>query len=246
MSEPGGSAQDWSVGQRSAALERAQAEGVDLLVVGGGITGAGVLRDAASRGLRALLVERDDFAGGTSSRSSKMIHGGFRYIAQGQLRMTREACRERDLLMKHNPLLVRSLPFLFPTFAHSKVRWWQVRVGLMIYAALANFRKSARSRVLSRAEIRAYAPQLDQRGLLGACLYHDGQVDDVRLVLETLKAARLLGAEAVNHAEVSEFRGEGKRIETVRVRDRLSDRCFEIPAGVARCKPILGRPRTKS
>ncbi len=229
---PSGSSQDWSVAQRRTALEQAQAEGVDLLVVGGGITGAGVLRDAATRGLRALLVERDDFAGGTSSRSSKMIHGGFRYIAQGQLRLTREACRERDLLMKHNPLLVRPLPFLFPAFAHSKVRWWQVRAGLIIYAALANFRRSARSRALSPAEIRDYAPLLDQRGMLGACLYQDGQVDDVRLVLESLKAARWLGAEAVSHAEVREFRYQGKRIQTVRVRDRLEDRSFDIPAGV--------------
>ena len=90
----------WTLRQRSAALERAERDGVDLLVVGGGITGAAVLRDAASRGLRALLVEKDDFAAGTSSASSKMIHGGLRYIAEGALGLTREACRERDRLLR--------------------------------------------------------------------------------------------------------------------------------------------------
>jgi glycerol-3-phosphate dehydrogenase len=110
---------DWTLQDRARALSKAERDGVDLLVIGGGISGAGVLRDAASRGLRAFLVERNDFACGTSSRSSKMVHGGLRYIGEGQLAVTRESCRERDLLLRLNPNLVRPLPFLFPTYQGS-------------------------------------------------------------------------------------------------------------------------------
>jgi glycerol-3-phosphate dehydrogenase len=110
------SAPRWSLEDRRAALSRAERDGVDVLVIGGGIVGAGVLREAASRGLRAFLVERDDFASGTSSRSSKMVHGGLRYLAHGHFGLTREACRERDQLSRLNPNLVRPLPFLFPSW----------------------------------------------------------------------------------------------------------------------------------
>src|SRR5262245_24929737 len=180
----------WSLPERARALAHAERTGVDLLVVGGGITGAAVLRDAASRGLRALLVEREDFAAGTSSRSSKLIHGGFRYIAEGQLAVTREACRERDRLLRLDPHLVTPLPFLFPSFAGGKYPLWQVRAGLLAYAALANFRRTARFRILDAGESAAYCPLLRREGLRGAGLYTDGQTDDARLVLETLASAR--------------------------------------------------------
>jgi glycerol-3-phosphate dehydrogenase len=221
----------WSIEERARALDRAERDGLDLLVVGGGITGAGVLRDAASRGLRTLLVERSDFAAGTSSRSSKMIHGGFRYIAEGHLRMTREACRERDLLLMQNPHLVRPLPFLFPAYRDSKVPLWQVRTALWIYSAMANFRRSARPRMLAAAEIGEYCPDLSRVGLRGAGLYTDAQVDDARLVLETVKSARELGGEAANHAEVFEFlRGSDGRICGARILDQLSERTFIVRA----------------
>jgi glycerol-3-phosphate dehydrogenase len=221
----------WTRSEREAALDRAERDGVDLLVVGGGITGAGVLRDAASRGLRALLVERDDFASGTSSRSSKMIHGGLRYIGEGHLATTRESCRERDLLLRHNPNLVRPLPFLFPAFAGGKVPLWQVRGALWTYRALASFRPTSRFRMLGADEIARFAPDLRSDGLLGAGLYTDAQVDDARLVLETLRSARALGAEAANHAEVVEFlRGSDAALLGARVRDRWHDRSWRISA----------------
>jgi glycerol-3-phosphate dehydrogenase len=193
----------WSLAERREALRSASREGVDLLVVGGGITGAGVLRDAASRGLGALLLERVDFAAGTSSRSSKMIHGGLRYIGEGQLGMTHQACRERDLLVRLNPHLVRSV----------------------------NFRKSSRFRMVGRDEVAAFCPDLRREGLRGAGLYWDAQVDDARLVLESLKSARTLGAEAVNHAEVVGFeRDLSGRIGAVQVRDALGGETLRIPA----------------
>jgi glycerol-3-phosphate dehydrogenase len=221
----------WSLAERAAALSRAERDGVDVLVIGGGITGAGALRDAASRGLRAFVLERDDFASGTSSRSSKMIHGGLRYLAQGHLAVTREAVRERDLLVRRNPNLVRPLPFLLPSYQGGKLSPWQVRAALWVYAALANFRKTSRFEMLSPAEVAAYCPDLRRDGLRAAGLYRDAQVDDARLVLETIKSARALGADAANHAEVVEFlRGDGGRLMGARVRDRLGGRMLQIRA----------------
>jgi glycerol-3-phosphate dehydrogenase len=235
MSEAG-----WSREERARALAQAERDGVDLLVVGGGITGAAVLRDAACRGLRALLVEAEDFASGTSSRSSKLIHGGFRYIAEGQLGVTREACRERDRLLRLDPHLVQPLPFLFPSFEGGKYPLWQVRAGLLVYSALANFRRTGRFRMLGPDEVAAYCPLLRRRGLRGAGLYTDGQTDDARLVLETIRSARRLGrragihrAEAVNHAEVVEFACDADgRLVGARVRDRLDGRLRTLLARV--------------
>ncbi|HYB12138.1 MAG TPA: glycerol-3-phosphate dehydrogenase/oxidase [Myxococcota bacterium] len=219
----------WSLAERESGLARAEREGLDLLVIGGGIAGAGVLRDAASRGLRVLLVEREDFAAGTSGRSSKLIHGGLRYIAEGHLSVTREACRERDLLVRQNPYLVRPLPFLFPAFEGGRYPLWQVRSALWIYEALANFRRSARFRMLRPEEVAAYSRDLRREGLRGAGLYQDAQVDDVRLVLETIRSARALGGEAANHAEVVEFERDVRgALIGARVYDTLAQRSYRL------------------
>ena len=223
----------WTLAERRSALSRAERDGVDVLVIGGGIVGAGVLRDAATRGLRALLVERNDFASGTSSRSSKMVHGGLRYLAHGHLAITREACRERDLLLQMNPNLVKSLPFLFCAWENGNTPAWQVRAALSVYWGLANFRRSARFRMLSPADVTAYSRDFRQDGLLAAGLYHDAQVDDARLVVEAIKSARRLGAEAASHAEVIEFlRGPGASLVGARVRDGLDGRTLQIRAAV--------------
>ncbi len=223
----------WTLAERRAALSRAERDGVDVLVVGGGIVGAGVLRDAATRGLRALLVERNDFASGTSSRSSKMVHGGLRYLAHGHLAITREACRERDLLLRMNPNLVKPLPFLFCAWENGNTPAWQVRAALSVYWGLANFRRSARFRMLSPEDVTKYSRDFRQHGLRAAGLYYDAQVDDARLVVEAIKSARRLGAEAANHAEVIEFlRGPDARLSGARVRDTLDGRTLQIRAGV--------------
>jgi glycerol-3-phosphate dehydrogenase len=224
----------WTLDERRAALSRAERDGVDLLVIGGGISGAGVLRDAASRGLRAFLVERSDFASGTSSRSSKMIHGGLRYLAHGHLGVTREACRERDLLARLNPNLVRPLPFLFPAWEGGKITPWQVRAALWVYAALANFRPESRFRMLRLDEVASYSRDVRLEGMRAAGLYHDAQVDDARLVIEALKSARRLGAEAANHVEAIELlrAGGDGRVAGARVRDRLEGRTLVVHAAV--------------
>jgi glycerol-3-phosphate dehydrogenase len=242
-------AASWTLDDRRAALSRAERDGVDVLVIGGGICGAGVLREAAARGLRAFLVERDDFASGTSSRSSKMIHGGLRYLAHGHFGVTREACRERDQLTRLNPNLVRPLPFLFPAWEGGKVAAWQVRAALWAYSALAGFRREARFRMLSRDEVTAYSRDVRTDGLLAAGLYHDAQADDARLVLETLKSARRLGGDAAPQAEVVDLLRADGRVAGARVRDRLADRTLAIRAhavvnaagpGIARVRGLEG------
>jgi glycerol-3-phosphate dehydrogenase len=236
----------WTPTERRAALSRAERDGVDVLVVGGGIVGAGVLRDAASRGLRALLVERNDFASGTSSRSSKMVHGGLRYLAHGHLAITREACRERDLLLRMNPNLVKPLPFLFCARENGNTPAWQVRAALSVYWGLANFRRSARFRMLSADEVTEYSRDFRQDGLRAAGLYCDAQVDDARLVVETIKSARRLGAEAANHAELVEFlRAPDGQLSGARVRDALDGRTLQIRAGalVNAAGPAIERVR---
>ena len=228
-----GGQERFGLAERADGLRRAERDGVDLLVIGGGITGAGVLRDAASRGLRALLVERADFASGTSSRSSKLVHGGLRYIAEGQLGTTLVACRERDLLQRLNPNLVRSVPFLFTSFDDDRLSTWKVRGALTVYSALAGFRSSSRFRMLDPGQAAHYAPDLRRQGLRGGGLYHDGQVDDARLVIETLKSAHRMGALAANHSEVIEFlHGEGGRLLGARVTDRLEGRTLTLRAEV--------------
>jgi glycerol-3-phosphate dehydrogenase len=224
-------ARTWSFSTRAAELAQAARDGVDLLVIGGGITGAGIVRDAATRGLRVLLVEREDFASGTSSRSSKLIHGGLRYIGEGHLAMTRESCRERDRMIQLDPDLVRPLEFLFPAYQGGKYPMWQVRSVLGVYSALANFRQTARFRTLAPAAVLECVPELRSDGLRGAGLYSDGQVDDARLVVETLKSAREFGGYSVNHAEVVEFlRGGAGRLCGARILDRLSGESIEVQA----------------
>jgi glycerol-3-phosphate dehydrogenase len=217
----------WSLEQRRSALDACARDGVELLVVGGGITGAGILRDAALRGLKVSLIERGDFASGTSSHTSKMIHGGLRYIAEGALGVTRESCVERDLLARLNPLLVRPLPFLFCSFDDG-VAPWKMLAGLSIYATLAGFQGGG-FRLLSKAQIALLSRDVRQTGLRAAGLYHDQQVDDARIVLETIKDARRVGGEAISYCEALRLVPE-QGATLVTVRDALSGREMTIRA----------------
>ncbi len=219
----------WSLAHRRAALDALARDGVELLVIGGGITGAGILRDAALRGLSVALIERGDFASGTSSHTSKMIHGGLRYLAEGALSVTRESSLERDLLARLNPSLVRPLPFLFCSFADG-VAPWKVLAGLSLYSLLSSFRGGG-FRLLSPAKIAALSRDLRSEGLRTAGLYHDQQVDDARLVLETIKDARRAGGEAVSYCEALQLAPSEAGAMLVTVRDALSGRTLSLRAG---------------
>jgi glycerol-3-phosphate dehydrogenase len=216
---------------RAHTLGRLQRDVFDLLVIGGGINGAGIARDAAMRGLRVALVEKGDFASGTSSKSSKLIHGGVRYLQQGDLRLVWVACRERDLLRRRlAPHLVRPLPFLFPVYRGDPVGLFALGVGMWIYDALAAFRNIRAHRMLSLKRTLELEPKLRRQGLRGAALYYDCWTDDARLTLETALGAREEGAVIANYIELDGFIKEAGRIVGASLRDCLAGTRFEIRA----------------
>jgi glycerol-3-phosphate dehydrogenase len=176
---------------------------LDLLVIGGGITGAGILRDAALRGLRAALVDQSDFGAGTSSRSSRLIHGGLRYLEHRQWRLVFEALRERALLLRLAPHLVRPLGFVFPVYRGDRVPRWKLALGLALYRLLAAGGNVPRPRIFGKAGLLSLEPNLRVLGLTGGGMYYDAQCDDARLVIATIRSAMRHGAIAVNYAAVT-------------------------------------------
>jgi len=203
-------------------------EPVDVLVVGGGIAGAGVALEAARAGARVALVEARDFASGTSSRSSKLVHGGLRYIAHGQWQLTRESVRERDALLRHSAGLVRPLRFVLPVREGDRKGRAMLGVGLALYDGFAG----RRTRGWHPApELLACVPPLHATGLRGGWSYEDAQTDDARLVLRVLAEARRHGALTLNHVAVDTLlRGPGG-VQGARLTDAVSGQGFELAAG---------------
>ncbi len=210
-----------AIERRAATLDRLERESFDLLVVGGGITGAGALLDAASRGLRAALVERDDLAVGTSSRSSKLIHGGLRYLEQFRFNLVFEALAERRRLLRLAPHLVRLERFVVPIHG-SPLRMPYIGAGMVLYDLLGASRDGGRFRALLPGTVRRLAPTVRAKKLRGGFVYHDGIVDDARLVSAVVRTAEDLGALAATRAEAIELLRDGGRATGSRVRDRLS------------------------
>lgn len=172
----------------------------DLAVVGGGATGMGIALDAASRRYSVVLLEQSDFGKGTSSRSTKLIHGGVRYLQQGNVSLVMEALKERGILFRNAPHLVRDLPFVVPNY-----QWWETPfygIGLKVYDLLAGKYGFGRSVLLSREEVLERIPTLQQDGLRGGVLYHDGQFDDTRLLINLAQTAADEGACLLNYAKV--------------------------------------------
>jgi glycerol-3-phosphate dehydrogenase len=204
----------------------------DMLVVGGGIFGAGVARDAALRGLRVALVEKSDFASGTSSRSSKLIHGGFRYLQHRDFRLVFEACRERRILQRIAPHLVRPLPFLFPVYRGDAISLTKLRLGMTLYDGLALYRNIARHRTFSAERARKDEPSLARQGLRGAVMFYDCQEDDARFCIDHILHAAELGAVCLNYCTLDGFVTREDRIVAARVRDEVGACTFEIGARV--------------
>ena len=223
---------------RAGALAALERDRFDLVVVGGGITGAGVALDAASRGYSVALLERDDYATGTSSRSSKLIHGGLRYLQNFDLGLVREALLERSLLVKLAPHLVRPLPLLVPSFGGKRPDRI-TGMGLNMYDAMS-WRRSrgesdedwspARHRTIDGAETVALAPALAERRPSAAYLFYDCQTDDVRLVLTVLGEAERFGAVLANRCEVTGLVERAGRAAGVLVRDAVGGGEFEVMA----------------
>src|SRR4051812_26543152 len=203
----------FSAQTRAAAFAELRDTPVDLLVIGGGITGAGIARDAAMRGIRTAVVDAGDFGWGTSSRSSRLIHGGLRYLEHGWLRLVFEASRERRTLLRIAPHLVRPRAFIFPAFDGTRLSRWEISAGVWLYDILALFRNVHPHRLLSRRGVLKREPQLRERGLRGGALYWDAQTDDARLVIATMRAAHAHGAACLNYMRVIGLGKAGGRVQ---------------------------------
>ena len=198
----------------------------DFIVIGGGATGLGVAVDAASRGFKTVLLEQSDFAKLTSSRSTKLIHGGVRYLQNGDIALVHEALRERGYLIRNAPHLVTDQRFIIATYL-----WWEkpfYTIGLTMYDLLAGRLSFGRSLPKSKSQVVQAIPQIIQKGLRGGVVYHDGQFDDSRLAINLMQTAIEKGAKAVNYAKVTGLLKNGKKVSGVIVRDELSGESFEL------------------
>ena len=204
----------------------------DLLVVGGGIMGAGIAWDAAHRGLSCALAEQGDFASGTSSKTTKLIHGGIRYLENFDFALVRQSIRERKTLLSLAPDLVHPLPFIIPVKGNSPRPWPMIRLGMALYDFLAGSARIQRSAFLQKEQISEEEPLLAQAGVQRAALYYDAQMDDARLVLEVLQAAAQAGAVAANYVQVKRWKTEAGRITGAKLEDRLTGKIFSVTARV--------------
>ena len=202
----------------------------DLVIVGGGATGLGCAIDAAARGYKTLLLERDDLAKGTSSRSTKLVHGGVRYLRQGNVSLVLEALKERGLLLKNAPHLVHDLAFVVPNYA-----WWEgpfYGVGMKVYDLMAGRSGFGRSRRLSREETVERLPTIEPEGLDGGVVYYDGQFDDARLAVNMAQTAAEQGAAILTYCEVMGLTKDGVEVSGVEARDLETGETHTIPARV--------------
>ncbi len=217
--------------QRENALQTLTQSSLDILIIGGGIVGSGIARDAAMRGLKTALVEQHDFAFGTSSRSSRLLHGGLRYLAQGRIGLVREASIEKTILHRIAPHLAEPLPFIFPTYSGNKDwRLWQLKIGVKIYDLLCGGRNLGKSTWLNPDDVMHKVPSLTSDNLSGAVRYYDGFTNDARLVMDTLRSAAKAGATLLNYCRFQ----NSKRTDLwdCEVEDMLTGKAFTIRARI--------------
>jgi len=205
-------------------LREEPSETWDVVIIGGGATGLGTAVEAAARGYRTLLLERSDFAKGTSSRSTKLIHGGVRYLQQGNIALVLEALRERGLLFRNAPHLVRNLSFVVPLYD-----WWEgpfYGIGLKLYDMLAGKLGIGPSMRLTREETLTLLPTIEPGGLRGGVIYHDGQFDDARLAINLAQTLDDLGGAPLNHVAVEGLIKNNGLVEGVTARDQETGRHY--------------------
>ncbi len=213
---------------RDAGLNRLRSEHFDILIIGGGATGLGCALDAASRGYRTALIEGEDFSSSTSSRSTKLIHGGVRYLRQGNIALVREALTERSRLLRNAPGLVHPLAFVLPVFSRIQLPYYAA--GLRLYDLLARDDIVPHSRILRTRTARDVFPSLKTGGLAGALTYWDAQFDDARLAIALARSAVDCGAAIANYVRAQAFAYDGRRICAVTALDQESGLRFEIRA----------------
>ncbi|HEU0003300.1 MAG TPA: glycerol-3-phosphate dehydrogenase/oxidase [Ktedonobacteraceae bacterium] len=228
---------------RTHNLSLLESEQFDVLVIGGGVTGAGVALDAVARGYKVALVEKIDFASGTSSKSTKLVHGGIRYLPEFDFALVREALIERGLLLKNAPFLVHPVGFILPIYKGDRhpvglpftTPWgiglgFILDIGLWLYDGLAGRRNVKRHRRLSRKEVMRRAPALVTENLKEGFIYYDGQTHDARLTMAILRTAVQYGATIANYAEVTSFLTENGKVRGAHVRDNLGEQHFIVRA----------------
>jgi glycerol-3-phosphate dehydrogenase len=203
----------------------------DIIIIGGGATGLGTAVDAATRGYKTLLLEQHDFAKGTSSRSTKLVHGGVRYLAQGNIKLVREALKERGLLLKNAPHVTSNLSFILPCYG-----WWQkiyYGIGLKIYDVMAGNLGLGKTKIIGSKKVKELLPTINAKNLSGAIIYKDGQFDDARLAINLAQTAAENGATVLNYCKVAQLVKQDKKIIGVIVRDELSGKEFNLKCKVA-------------
>jgi glycerol-3-phosphate dehydrogenase len=224
---------------RSQVIDEVENETFDFVIIGGGINGAGVAHDAALRGLKVLLLEQRDLAFGTSSRSSKLIHGGLRYLEHYHFKLVFESTNERAALRKIAPHLVRPIKFALPVYESNRHPLWKMDLGLWLYDGLSLFKTEKRHLTVRTAKrMLKREPMLNAEGLSGGLIYYDCITDDARLTLENAMAANSLGARILTHSQVVRVDGlfEKRKKATVTFRDQLGDRHVKVYAkGVINC-----------
>ncbi|MGH2413762.1 MAG: FAD-dependent oxidoreductase, partial [Microcystaceae cyanobacterium] len=203
--------------------------GYDLIVIGGGINGAGVVRDAALRGLKVILIEKGDFCSGTTSWSTRLIHGGLRYLEYFAGALVRESLHEREILLHTAPHLVKPLLLTIPIYSDRSRPYWKIQVGMCLYDVLSYDKTLPSHRMLSQQQLRQIFCSIDPENLLGGAQYYDAQVAYVeRLVLENILSAEAAGATVLNYVEVMQLNREGERITSLTCRNCLTGEAFTV------------------
>ena len=218
--------------ERSETLKELSSRVFDLLVVGGGITGAGVARDASLRGLSVALIDKSDFGSGTSSRSSRLVHGGVRYLEHGHVHLVFEASAERRRLRAIAPHLVQPLAFTWPVYEGQRMARWKLRAGLTLYDALSLFRNFRRHRNLSAERVLSVEPNLRKSQLRGGVRYYDASTDDSRLTLANVIDAQMLGAVVANHVAMTGAAPTVDGLRVTHIEDALTGYRAEVRARV--------------
>ena len=213
---------------RSKTIKTLKSKEFDLVVIGGGITGAGIALDASSRGMKVALVEKGDFASGTSSKSTKLIHGGLRYLKQFDFWLVKEVGSERAIVHKLAPHLVLPEKMLLPLIEGGSYGKWLTSIGLKVYDILAQVSGDDKRQMLEKKEAMKLEPLLPKKILNGAGYYAEYRTDDARLTIENIKTSLQFGTLALNYARVDDFVYEEGRVAGVEVRDTISDESFSI------------------
>ncbi|WP_128103956.1 glycerol-3-phosphate dehydrogenase/oxidase [Paenibacillus sp. DCT19] len=215
---------------RTAYLQDMANAHFDILVIGGGITGAGIALDAASRGLKTAVVEMQDFAAGTSSRSTKLVHGGLRYLKQFEVKMVAEVGRERAVVYENGPHVTTPEPMLLPIYTAGTFGRFSTSLGLMVYDRLAGVKYSERRKMLNAGATADMEPLLGKEGLLGSGLYVEYRTDDARLTIEVMKEAVRFGAQAVNYVKADGFIKENGQIIGIQATDQIHGHSYQLRA----------------